>query len=60
MPLVEVKTEDDARLEQIAPEYLRGPKATTRRVQWAIHEIVRIRSNGQPAADAPTEPSSTS
>lgn len=44
MPLIEVTAEQDRALEGVAPSYLKGPKATTRRVQWAISEIVLIGS----------------
>ena len=40
MPLIEVTVEEDASLEGVVPKYLKGPKATTRRVQWAISEVV--------------------
>lgn len=41
MPMIDISPDEDARLERIVPEFLRGDKCLTKRVKWAIHQAVQ-------------------
>lgn len=51
MALIEVADVDDKRLEEVAPSYLKGSTATTRRVKWAIEQTIKSHSNDPKAAE---------
>lgn len=55
MSLIEVSPEDAGSLEKVAPSYLKGTKATTRRVSWAICELVRLLGADTTNADSPED-----
>jgi len=39
-------------LDDLAPSYLQGPRAATRRVQWAILELVRLKAEERERKEA--------
>ncbi len=41
MPMIDISSDEDARLEKIVPMFLRGDKCATKRVKWAIHEVLQ-------------------
>ncbi len=57
--LIDVPIEDDRKLEQVVPDYLKGKKKTTVRVLWAIEQLTS-RSNGKPTPKTREQSSASS
>lgn len=42
MPWLAITQDDDARLQQVAPEYMRGAGKARLRVRWAVDTLCRM------------------
>lgn len=42
MAIVRTTPEEDRRLEEVVPEFLRGQKNATKRVRWAIERLLEL------------------
>lgn len=58
MAMIIVDEIQDRRLENVVPDYLKGPRCITRRVLWAIDLAVRTQEGNGAAksSDSDTEP----
>lgn len=50
MPWIELPETDDAKLEDLAPDFLKGDRKTTSRVRWAIDRLFQLATPAPPVA----------
>ena len=43
MPIVEISTDEDQKLRDLAPSFLQDERSATKRVRWAIDEFLKSR-----------------